>query len=309
MSDDAVGADSAPKKKRYYFINEAVEWSLTQYLWGGCTNVAMRDEIMSHATELIRQIIRKQGLHTIYPGQEESAFGDLLQTAWMQIERTLYKYRARPHCRECFNPDRPNDSVLYQPATLEYGIKTIHELAEMGITECKKCGTVLTYLPLVPASQGCFGGSETVLYRGTGKVFNMWSQVSRTVILAYIKKEGRDRKNSGSYTAHLDNRGRQVSDAMQRFLSEAREICRYNAQHLVVLDTMEEMLQTDDRPHDGIIGKLVESSGVPRQVVTNMFKMIRLRSAEFTDSPINREVDQSRAERRRVTHVEFEEDN
>jgi len=78
-----------PPLRKLYFINEKVEWDLTQYIWTGCTRIELRDSIMSHAAELIRQIIRKQGLHTIYPGQEESAFGDLLQTAWCQLERTL----------------------------------------------------------------------------------------------------------------------------------------------------------------------------------------------------------------------------
>ena len=114
-----------PPKRRLYFINEIVEWHLTQYIWTGCTKIELRDQIMSNATELIRQIIRKQGLHTIYPGQEDSAFGDLLQTAWVQIEKTLYKYRSRPHCRLCYNPDNPSKSLLYQPQDREYGIKTI----------------------------------------------------------------------------------------------------------------------------------------------------------------------------------------
>jgi hypothetical protein len=312
MSDDAVEPaepDEPAPKRRMYFINEQVEWELTVYLWGGCTNVKQRDRIMSHATELIRQIIRKQGLHTIYPGQEESAFGDLLQTAWMQIERTLYKYRARPHCRQCFNADRPNDSVLYTPGDLEYGIKSIQELIELGIITCPKCGTQLTEQPLCEASQGFYGGSTTVLYRGIGKVFNMWSQVARTVILAYIKKEGRDRKNSGSYTSYLDNRGRTIGDTMTRFLIEARELCKYNAQYLSVLDAMEYILHHDDRPHDGIIGKLVERSGAPRSTVTSLMKLIRLRSNEFTDSPINREIDPTRTERRRITHVEFDDES
>lgn len=111
-------ADPPPEKPKrsYYFINEIVEDQLRLYIWTGCTDVKLRDLVMSHATELIRQIIRKQRLHTIYPGQDDSAFGDLIQTAWSQIERTLYKFRARPHCRKCYNPDRPNDSLLYNPA-------------------------------------------------------------------------------------------------------------------------------------------------------------------------------------------------
>lgn len=122
----------------------------------------------------------------IYPGQEESAFGDLVQTAWMQIERTLYKFRSKPHCRACYNPDRPMDSALYVPDEGEYGIITFPELfgkeknpLRIGDLRVKrqKCpykGHDLLDGPTVGPSQGLFGGSESVLYRGNSKVFNMW---------------------------------------------------------------------------------------------------------------------------------------
>lgn len=188
--------DPEATKRKFYFINEDVEWLLTQYIWTGCTKVSLRDQIMSNATELIRQIIRKQGLNTIYPGQEESAFGDLIQTAWVQIERTLYKYRSRPHCRACYNPDRPSASLLYTPGELEYGIKTMEEVKKMHKGKCPFCDSKIEVEVIVEPQQGIFGGSNKLLYRGVSKVFNMWSQVARTVILAYIKKEGRDRRNS-----------------------------------------------------------------------------------------------------------------
>jgi intein/homing endonuclease len=178
-----VGPPPPPPQRKLYFINEIVEWQLTQYIWTGCTQVHLRDQIMSHATELIRQIIRKQGLHTIYPGQEESSFGDLINTAWCQIERTLYKYRSRPHCRWCFNPDRPADSLLYHPADKEYGIKTIPEI--LGLhrgRRCPHCGKALGLTPMVDAKQGTYGGSTTVLYRGMSKVFNMWCVAPSTMI-------------------------------------------------------------------------------------------------------------------------------
>jgi len=296
------------KPKRNYFTNELVEWQLTKYIWTGCTDVKQRDLIMSHASELIRQIIRKQGLHTIYPGQEESAFGDLLQTAWVQIERTLYKYRARPHCRYCYNNDRPTDSALYIAGETEYGIKTIADLREIGIIMCPKCRSVLIDVPIIEAKEGTYGGSRSVLYRGTSKVFNMWSQVARTVILAYIKKEGRDRKNSGSYTSYIGNRIRPISDLMDRFIDEAKETCQYNDSHLAVIAALEHILETDDKPHDGIIGKLMEYSGMPRATVTSFMKIIRLRAFEFTDSPLNYDGSTTHTDRRRASNIEHDYD-
>lgn len=300
-------AEEQPQR-RLYFVNEIVEWLLTQYCWTGGTRIVLRDRIMSHAPELIRQIIRKQGLHQIYPGHEESAFGDLLQTAWVQIERTLYKYRAKPHCRSCYNPDRPSDSCLYSPADDEYGIKTLTEIIDLHDGQCPHCCATLAALPMVEPRQGTYGGSEAILYRGISKVFNMWSQIARTVILAYIKKEGRDRKNSTSYVTHLDNKPQPISDIMLRFLAEARELCKYNDNHLKVLDALEWLLHNDDRPHDGIIGKLVERSGLSRTCVTDFMRHIKLRSFEFTDSPVNRTTDPIRHERRRRSISEYDED-
>lgn len=263
---------------------------------------------MSHATELIRQIIRKQGLHTIYPGQEESAFGDLLQTAWVQIERTLYKYRSRPYCRLCYNPDRPSESMLYIPGDHEYGIKTFEEVIKMHKGTCPKCGGTLVDHPIIEPEQGRFGGSEAILYRGVSKVFNMWSQVARTVILAYIKKEGRDRRNSSTYKVYLGNKQRPVSDVMVRFLTEARELCKYNDDHIVIIDAIENLMKTDDRPHDGIIGKLVQETGLSRSSVTSFMKIIKLRSFEFTDSPLSRNSESTDQTRAAKKQKEFEDE-
>jgi hypothetical protein len=292
--------------RKLYFINEIVEWQLTQYIWTGCTDVKLRDEIMSHATELIRQIIRKQGLHQIYPGQDESSFGDLLQTAWVQIERTLYKYRARPHCRRCYNPDRPNDSVLYNPGVVEYGIKTIEDTITMHDGKCPKCRYALYDIPIIKPVQGLFAGTETILYRGMSKVFNMWSQVARTVILAHIKKEGRDRKNSGSYVSHLGNKQKPISGIIERFLNELREINRFDDTNLKIIEALEQIINNDEKPHDGLISKLVNQSGFSRQAVTNFLKVTKLRSFELTDSPVNRTIEPKIDNRKAALEVEEE---
>lgn len=298
--------EEAPKR-RLYFINEIVEWHLTQYIWTGCTKIELRDQIMSNATELIRQIIRKQGLHTIYPGQEESAFGDLLQTAWVQIEKTLYKYRGRPHCRSCYSPDHPAKSLLYKPEDREYGIKTIEEVVKMHKGKsCPHCKVKLETNLFVEPIQDRYGGSEAILYRGMSKVFNMWSQIARTVILAYIKKEGRDRKNSTSYVSHLGNKSKPISDIMVRFLEEARTICQYNDDHTKIIEALDWLVHNDDRPHDGMIGKLVEKAGLSRAVVTGFIRLIKLRSFEFTDSPINRNIAEIK-DRQRIG-IDFEEE-
>jgi len=312
LADAETPAEVAPPAepiplRRLYFINEIVEWALTKYIWTGCTKVELRDTIMSHASELIRQIIRKQGLHTIYPGQEESAFGDLLQTAWCQIERVLYKYRARPHCRKCFNPDRPSDSLLYSPGDKEYGIKTMAEVIEMH-KECPKCRTKLLAEPIVEPFQGGYGGSETIIYRGMSKVFNMWSQIARTVILAYIKKEGRDRKNSSSYVTHLGNKTRPLSGIMTRFFAEVRQVWQYHDDYLKIIDALEWLAQNDDKAYDGTIGKLVERTGLSRSIITTFMTLTKLRSLELSDSNVSSNISDYKVDRRKGGSAEFEDE-
>lgn len=254
---------------KYYFDNNEVEDRMLKYKWTGCTDIALRDEIMKHTEELIRQVIRAHNLHRIYPGQEESAFMDLFQTGWMQLERVLYKYRARIHCGECYNPARPMDSCIYSPPKHEYEILMPEEVAKRKF----KCPICNKY-------------PDEIIYRGCSKIFNLWSQVARTVILAHIKREGRDRKNSDAYRDHLDGKwSPKGDDAVQRFLTESRNICKYNDNYLKIIDALEYIIETDNRPYEGIIGKLVKMSNQSRAQVSNFLKMIRLRSSDFTDSP------------------------
>lgn len=286
--------DPSIVSKKYYFINEVVEDALREYIWTGCTDVILRDKVMAHAPELIEQIIRKQNLHLIYPGQDDSAFNDLEHIAWCQLERVLYKFRARPHCRVCYNPDRPIDSVLYDPADDEYGIITYSELFEyLGSHRCPHCGAELSDSPRVYPAQGRFGGSETILFRGISKVFNLWSQVSRTVILAFVKKEGRDKKNSSSYRDHVVGGIKLIDSKIDRFIKEARELFKHNDDYLRCLDALVDIINNDPRPYDGLIIKLTNKSGMSRAQVNLFIKFIRLRSQEFSDSPINKESDRS----------------
>ena len=299
-------SDASEVPKRLYFINEIVEWNLTKYIWTGCTDVGLRDAIMSNASELIRQIIRKQGLHMIYPGQEDSSMGDLVNTAWCQVEKVLYKYKARPHCRRCYSPDRPSDSILYSPSQLEYGILKLEETVKL-IKKCKVCNSIFSEAPIIEPKQGLFGGSTTILYKGASKVFNMWSQVARTVILAYIKKEGRDRKNSDAYLNHVGTKTKAQNDVMARFLGEAKNICQYNEEHIIIIEALDLLIRTDDKPHDGLVGKLIEKTKLSRFIITGFLKLLKLRSTEFTDSPINRGSTNNSLERKKVILDEEEE--
>ena len=255
-------------QRNHYFDNELVEHLLCLYHETACTNVKLRDMIMVHADELIRQTIKAHNLSQIYPGKEESSIGDLFQTAWVQIESALYKYDARPHCNKCYNPLRPGDSVLTDEFMMADDILK-------KIRTCPKCKTTLI--------------REFIHYRGKSKVFNMWSQISRTVILAYIKKESRDRKNSPIFTTHLENKTIAKSHVLNRFTIEAREICKYNPEYIKIIDTIEKLYDQDERPHEGLVAKLSEKTGLKRIIISEFLRLLRQRSFEFTDSPVNEE--------------------
>jgi len=275
-----------PNDRKLYFDNNRVEDLMLRYRWTGCTDPDLRDKIMENTEELIRQIIRAHNLHRIYPGQEDSAFMDLFQTAWVQIERTLYKYRARVHCADCFNYVRPMDSCIYSPGDVEYDIIKPRQIADMEL-RCPQCMRV----------------PERIVYRGTSKIFNMWSQVARTVILAYIKKENRDHKNSDAYKTHLDSKNPKKDDTFHRFIKEARQICKYNRTYYKIIDALEHISKTDDRPYEGLVNKLIRLSGQPRSQVTNFLKLVRSRRTEFTDSP-----DNDRQPNTKIRSVSYEED-
>jgi hypothetical protein len=206
---------TAPKSQNYYFDNAHVERLLTRYVQNGCVGVELRNEIMGHAMELIRQIIRTHNLHIIYPGRNPAAFQDLVHVAWQQIESVLYKF--------------------------------------------------------VP---------------GKAKVFNMWSQISRTVILAHIKKETRDKKNSGPYTGHLTERHKNTKTVISRFVAEASEMFKYNPEYARIIKAIDALAKQDERPHDGLIGKLAQRSGLPKARVSAFIRLVRLHSLNFTDSGV-----------------------
>ena len=63
-------------------------------------------------------------------------------------------------------------------------------------------------------------------------------------------------------------------------------------------------MKEDDKPHDGLIGKLVDKSGLSRAIITNWFKYIKYQSFDFTDSPMNRIRGEYKNDRKKVINDE-----
>lgn len=133
------------------------------------------------------------------------------------------------------------------------------------------------------------------------------SQVSKTVMLAYIKKESRDKRNYGAYKEHLDYKHKPADFKMERFLKQAREVCQFNDVHQSIIDALEDLVAQDDKPYDGLIDKLVKKSGMSRSKVSSFLRIIRLRSHDFSDAPMNQQEFQPE-NKYRIIHANYEND-
>ena len=254
-------------QKNWYINNDEIEWLLYKYLESACTDVELRDKIMEHASKLIEQIIKAHNLANIVPNKDDSTSTELHAVAWAQIESMLYKYDARPHCSKCYSAMRPSDSILIDEFIFANDL-----LKKMK--QCPKCGVKLN--------------RSNIYYKGTSRLFNLWSQVSKTVILALIKREQRDRKNAPQFQNNLENRPR-AHKTIQRFILEAGEAYKDDPDSIKILDAINKLHDVDDKAHDGLIQKIISMTGLHKSVVINFFRMIRIRARDFTDSPLNEE--------------------
>ena len=56
----------------------------------------------------------------------------------------------------------------------------------------------------------------------------------------------------------------------------------FDEDYILCLNTLRSIIETDDKPYDGLIGKLIEKSGLPRFVITRFIRILRLHSHDFT---------------------------
>lgn len=87
-----IEKDKKKTKRKMYFDNSVVEELVIEYQKGGCVNLELRNEIMSHSHELIIQVMRTNNLQNIYPYKDAAVEAELFQAAWSEIERSLYKF-------------------------------------------------------------------------------------------------------------------------------------------------------------------------------------------------------------------------
>lgn len=151
---------------------------------------------------------------------------------------------------------------------------------------------------------------ESTLYKfdsspGHTRVFNLWSQVAKTVILAHIKKETRDKRNQNGYRKHQQIRAKAIPRKLDRFLQEAAQVCKYNEDYSKLVKCVRKLYERDDRPYEAMVFKLVKLSRLSRQRVSGFLKFLRLRSMDFTDAGVDEPVIPDI----KPTKQEFEEDD
>lgn len=275
------------KPKNMYFNNPLVEGLLRRYVMTGCTDIKLRNEIMSHAAELIRQVIRTHGLHVIYGGGEDSSFNDLFQIAWVQIEKTLYKFdysqiftlywmdgdkKVRYKIRGLIKEEDDESYVLQ--ITRENSYNILGKEVDFNLDD------------LVEVKK-----SEIVSKRfDNTKVFNMWSQIARTVVLAHVKKDSRDKKNYNNYSSFLKYKPYERNYDLERFFEEATALCKFDEDEMKILDAIKSIADEDlMSASNGLISKIMTKTELSRQKVVNFFKKIRTFQNEFSDSPSNLE--------------------
>lgn len=203
-----------------YFPNLKVEALVTSYLKTGCTDIKLRDEIMSWAVELIGKVILKCNLHNIYGHKGPGGKEDLVTVAWIQIEKTLYKFDDGP---------------------------------------------------------------------GHTKIFNMWTSIARNVMLAHIKADKRDTRYSNTLRNLTIAKGTQVPIDMTRFVEEARKNFQFDDKAQAIIGAIEQIVKEDEKPWEGIAGKVMKITGLKRPTVAKFFKHMKLTAHEYTDSPVNKE--------------------
>jgi hypothetical protein len=124
-SEPSLALEPKVRPKNHYFDNDLVQEILKRYVARGCVDIELRDEIMHHAEELIRQVIRAHNFEHIFPNRDSSSALELFQVAYVQIEKVLYKYDPQPGSPKLFNLwCINNDSLIFS----EDGIKSIKDV-------------------------------------------------------------------------------------------------------------------------------------------------------------------------------------
>ena len=255
--------------KKMYFDNPLVEKLLRLYVMGGCTDIAQRDEIMTHAGELIRQVILVHGIHKVLGGTEDDLF-DLRQVAWIQIEKTLYKF----DYSKIWTIKR--DGVKFKIRGCI--VRELNNHACLKMTDVKNYGKLYTVdLDDVVSTR-----------QDNTKIFNMWTQVTKTVCLAYVKHDTKDKKNLSTYTSNMKYKPIEPNHIVERFLEEATRFSKFDDEELAIVEAIRKIAAEGDfHANMGLVTTLCRITDLSEAKIKAYLYKLRLCEPDFSDSPIN----------------------
>lgn len=151
---------------------------------------------------------------------------------------------------------------------------------------------------------------EKTLYKfdcseGHSRLFSQWTQVAKQCILAELKVKVKDLTGYDGLKKHM-KRDRHTFKPIdwQRLMSEARDMFQYDDESIQIINHLEHLALNDDNLYECLIGKLIKSTGHNRPRILKFLKELRLRGAELSDSPINRDRDEIAEDNGRVERIE-----
>lgn len=245
-------------KSNYYFDNEYIESLCREYVLGGAVDIELRDEIMSHANELIENIIRVNNFTNIMNSSGPTTFGELKHIAWKAIESSLYKFNMTNEYRlldgRNIRGQPINEDNIYVLIEDKNGVR--YKIKKKDIKKIQKYHT---------------------------KLFGFWSQISKTAILAYIKKDKRDNRNKPHYTDYLINRHKIIRNypvEVDTFIKDAKSIFVDPTSHKI-LDGLLEIYKSHNEFPKSFIKEIYRITGISVKTIKQFFKMLQANKTLF----------------------------
>lgn len=170
-----------------YFPRLEAETAVAHYVLGACTDISLRNRIIEqYAIPLVNRVIKSLDLYNP-AGSWEEFLAELNNAALVAIERSMYKFKAYPICRYCYE----NNLIVTRLAD------DLIPPSEIRSKKCKVC-----HLPL------------DVAYRGKAKLFSFWTNVAVQQARAHIKQMRKDPAVLNRYRTYkiASLKGRHVTD-------------------------------------------------------------------------------------------------
>ena len=253
-------------EKNYYFDNDYVERLCRKYVLGGTVDIKLRDEILTHAQELIENIIRVNKFVQIINHSDYTTFDELLAVATESIESSLYKFNITNKYI------LKNGKVIIGQIISENDKKILLELQNHKHKLIKK-------------------SDIKSIRRFHTKIFGFWSQVAKTSILAYIKKDKRDFRNKERYLDYLIHKNKTIRKyhvSIESFIDKCKKIFVDKTSHKILDSLMN--LYINDKFSKSFIKDISIDTGLSTDIIRLFFDNMKNQKELFDEFLTNVEL-------------------